>query len=49
MPRLQALTPAQLNEAAQILSTDRFTWVVVGDRKVVEPQLAKLGLPVEMR
>ena len=49
VPRLQALTPAQLNEAAQILSTDRFTWIVVGDRKVVEPQLAKLGLPVEVR
>ena len=49
VPRLQALTPAQLNKAAQILSTDRFTWVVVGDRKVVEPQLAKLGLPVEVK
>ncbi len=49
VPRLQALTPAQLNEAAKLLSTDRFTWVVVGDRKVVEPQLAKLGLPVEVR
>jgi len=49
VPRLQALTPAQLNAAAQILSTDRFTWIVVGDRKTVEPQLVKLGLPVEVR
>ena len=49
MPRLQALTPAQLNAAAQMLSTDRFTWIVVGDRKTVEPQLAKLGLPIEVR
>jgi len=49
VPRLQALTPTQLNEAAKLLSTDRFTWVVVGDRKTVEPQLAKLGLPVEVR
>lgn len=49
VPRLQALTPAELNAAAKLLSTDRFTWVVVGDRKVVEPQLAKLGLPVEVR
>jgi predicted Zn-dependent peptidase len=49
VPRLQALTPAQLNEAAKLLSTDRFTWVVVGDRKAVEPQLAKLGIPVEVR
>ncbi len=49
VPRLQALTPAQLNEAAKLLSTDNFTWVIVGDRKVVEPQLAKLGLPVTVR
>ncbi len=49
VPRLQALTPAQLNAAARLLSTDRFIWVVVGDRKTVEPQLAKLGLPVEVR
>ena len=47
--RLQALTPAQLNEAAKLLSTDRFTWIVVGDRKLVEPQLARLGLPIEVR
>ncbi|KAB7646144.1 M16 family metallopeptidase [Polymorphobacter fuscus] len=49
VPRLQALTPAQLNEAAKLLSTDNFTWVVVGDRKVVEPQLQKLGLPIVVR
>jgi zinc protease len=49
VPRLEALTPAQLNEAARLLSTDAFTWVVVGDRKVVEPQLKQLGLPVEVR
>jgi predicted Zn-dependent peptidase len=49
VPRLEALTPAQLNEAARLLSTDNFTWVVVGDRKVVEPQLQQLGLPVEVR
>lgn len=49
VPRLEALTPAQLNAAAQLLSTDRFTWFIVGDRKAVEPQLAKLGIPVEVR
>ncbi|PZN93586.1 MAG: peptidase M16 [Alphaproteobacteria bacterium] len=49
VPRLQALTPAQLNDAARILSTDNFTWIVVGDRKLVEPQLKQLGLPVEVR
>jgi predicted Zn-dependent peptidase len=49
VPRLNALTTAQLNEAAKLLSTDHFTWIVVGDRKVVEPQLAKLGIPIEVR
>ena len=49
VPRLQALTPTQLNEAARLLSTDNFIWVVVGDRKTVEPQLAKLGLPITVR
>jgi predicted Zn-dependent peptidase len=49
VPRLQALTPEELNAAAKILSTARFTWVVVGDRKTVEPQLKQLGLPVEFR
>lgn len=47
--RLQALTTAQLNAAARLLSTDNFTWVVVGDRKLVEPQLQQLGLPIEIR
>ena len=49
LARLQALTPAQLNEAAKLLDTGNFTWVVVGDRKTVEPQLKQLGLPVEER
>ena len=49
VPRLQALTPAQLNAAARLLSTDNFTWVVIGDRKTVAPQLAKLGLPITVR
>lgn len=49
VPRLQALTTEELNQAAKILSTARFTWVVVGDRKTVEPQLKQLGLPVEVR
>ncbi len=49
VPRLEALTPAQLNAAARLLATDNFTWVVVGDRKTVEPQLAKLGMPITVR
>ena len=49
VPRLEALTPGQLNDAARLLDTDNFTWVVVGDRKRVEPQLKQLGLPIEFR
>ena len=47
--QLEALTPAQLNEAAKLLSTTNFTWIIVGDRKIVEPQLKQLGLPIEVR
>ncbi len=47
--RLQAMTVADLNKAATLLSADRMVWIVVGDRKLVEPQLMKLGLPVEVR
>ncbi|TRW14259.1 M16 family metallopeptidase [Glacieibacterium frigidum] len=35
--------------AAAAVQPDRIIWVVVGDRKLVEPQLRKLGLPVEVR
>ncbi len=34
--------------AAQYLHADGLVFVVVGDRKVVEPQLKKLGLPIEI-
>ena len=45
----RALTPATA-DAAFRSAVDRngFVWVVVGDAKVVRPQLAKLGLPVEV-
>ncbi|WP_420847806.1 M16 family metallopeptidase [Novosphingobium kaempferiae] len=35
--------------AARYLQPADLTWVIVGDRKVVEPQLKGLGLPVEVR
>ncbi|KQM18709.1 M16 family metallopeptidase [Novosphingobium sp. Leaf2] len=35
--------------AGQYLQPKDFTWVVVGDRKIVEPQLKNLGFPVEVR
>jgi predicted Zn-dependent peptidase len=47
--RYQALTTADLNRAAAALDAEKFLWVVVGDRKQVEPQLKPLGLPVEVR
>ncbi len=47
--RYQALTTAELNGAAAMLDAGKFVWVVVGDAKLVEPQLAKLGLPLEVR
>ena len=47
--RYRAMTPAEVNAAAVALNVDRMTWVVVGDRATVEPQLRKLGLPLEVR
>jgi predicted Zn-dependent peptidase len=52
--RLAALyrgqTRATLDQAARAaINPNQFVWVVVGDAKVVQPQLAKLGLPVEVR
>jgi zinc protease len=47
--RYRALTLPQLNAAARrTIDPDRFVWVVVGDAKVVRPQLDSLGLPVEV-
>ena len=34
--------------AARFLQPDGMTFVVVGDRKVVEPQLKALGMPVDI-
>ena len=47
--RYRAITPADANTAAAPLAALPITWVVVGDRKTVEPQLKQLGLPVEVR
>ncbi|WP_103728438.1 pitrilysin family protein [Novosphingobium sp. HII-3] len=35
--------------ARQYLQPNDLTWIIVGDRKIVEPQLKGLGLPVEVR
>ena len=47
--RYRAMTPPQIAYAATPLSTVPLTWVVVGDKAIVEPQLKKLGLPYEVR
>ncbi|HEX7874964.1 MAG TPA: pitrilysin family protein [Sphingobium sp.] len=45
----RAMTPAALDKAArEAINPDRLIWVVVGDAKLVRPQLDAVGLPVEM-
>ena len=47
--RYRAIDAAAINgAAAQYLQADGLVFVVVGDRKLVEPQLRKLGLPIEI-
>ena len=47
--RYRAIDAAAINGAArQYLQADGLVFVVVGDRKLVEPQLRKLGLPIEI-
>ncbi len=46
----QAQTAAKLDAAARrAIRPDNFVWVVVGEAAKVQPQLAKLGLLVELR
>ena len=46
--RYRALTPADLDRAARAaIDPAKLTWIVVGDAKLVRPQLEGLGLPVE--
>ena len=45
----RAMTAADLDKAArEAIEPARLIWVVVGDAKLVRPQLDALGLPVEM-
>ncbi len=47
--RYQGMTVSGLDKAARSsIDPARLVWIVVGDRKVVEPQLKKLALPVEI-
>jgi predicted Zn-dependent peptidase len=46
--RYRAMTAANLDAAARAaLDPSKLLWVVVGDAKLVRPQLQGLGLPVE--
>lgn len=48
--RYRAMTREQLDASIRaVLKPDQMLWVVVGDAKIVRPQLEKLGLPVELR
>ncbi|MGC6400427.1 M16 family metallopeptidase [Sphingomonas sp. FW199] len=48
--KYRALTAQQLDAAARsTFDPAKFVWVVVGDAKVVKPQLDSLGLPVEVK
>lgn len=48
--RLRALDQQQVTRAAAtLLDPGRLQWVVVGDARLVEPQLRALGLPLEVR
>jgi predicted Zn-dependent peptidase len=45
----RAMTAADMDKAArEAIDADRLIWVVVGDAKLVRPQLDAVGLPVEM-
>ncbi|QGP79567.1 M16 family metallopeptidase [Sphingobium sp. CAP-1] len=45
----RAMTAADMDKAArEAINPDRLIWVVVGDAKLVRPQLDAVGLPVEM-
>ncbi|MDI1296549.1 MAG: pitrilysin family protein [bacterium] len=45
----RAMTAADFDKAArEAIDPDRLIWVVVGDAKLVRPQLDAVGLPVEM-
>jgi zinc protease len=42
--KVKGLTPDDVARAARFLDPERMTWVVVGDRARIEPELRKLGL-----
>ncbi len=50
IPRYRALDQAAITAATRkSIDPERLQWVVVGDAKIVRPQLEALGLPFEVR
>jgi zinc protease len=48
--RINAATAEQMDAAVRgAIDPSKFVWVIVGDAAVVQPQLERLGLPVEVR
>jgi zinc protease len=46
--KYRAMTRENMDSAIRaLIKPDQFLWVVVGDAKIVKPQLEKLGLPIE--
>ncbi|CAM3029924.1 Putative zinc protease [Sphingomonas antarctica] len=46
--RYRALTTTQLDAASRaVIDPAHIAWIVVGDAKVIRPQLEKVGLPIE--
>ena len=49
LDRLRAITLDKANAALrEQLNADKWVWTIVGNAKVIEPQLAALGLPVKV-
>ncbi len=50
VPRYRVVNREEATAAIrQAVDPAKLTWVIVGDARVVEPQLARLGMPVEVR
>ena len=45
--RYRALTATTIDGAARVIDPAKLVWIVVGDAKMVRPQLQALGLPIE--
>ena len=42
--KVNALTPAEISQAAAMIQPDKLTWVIVGDLAKIQQPIEKLGL-----